>query len=182
MPQRANVTAIDVLDTFRANLINYVSKARPALEEVTSDVLRMRVWLENEQRLRWENELRRRTRALEEAQQALFSARISNLRDEASVEVMAFHRAKRAREEAEEKLRTLKHWLREFDNRVQPLVKQTEKLQTLLSNDLTQAIISLAQTIKTLDAYASTPPPSGAPAPSEAAPASDAAAASPNTP
>ena len=53
---------------------------------------------------------------------------------------MAFHRAKRSLDEAEAKLRTLKQWNREFDNRVEPLLKQTEKLHTVLANDMVQAV------------------------------------------
>jgi predicted ATPase len=165
MTQKANVTAVDALEAFRAELVLYISKARPTIEEVSGDVLRMRLWLENDQRTYWENQLRRRTRELEQAQQALFSAQIANLREESSAEVNAFHRAKRARDEADDKLRTLKRWNRDFENQVQPLVKQTEKLHTLLTRDLVQAIAYLAQAVTTLDAYAGTPPPSVSPGP-----------------
>ena len=68
MPDRAHVTSVDALEAFRSNLIVYLSKARPTLEEVSAEVQRMRSWLEDEQRTYWENELRRRSRALEEAQ------------------------------------------------------------------------------------------------------------------
>ena len=153
MSQRARISSVDALEIFRANLVNYVSKARPTLEEVTADVLRTRLWLENEQRTHWENEVRRRTRKLEEAQQALFSARISNLRKETAAEVMAAQRARRELDEAQDKLRVLKQWTREFESRVQPLVKQMEKLHTLLANDLVKAIAYLGQAAQTLDAY-----------------------------
>jgi hypothetical protein len=78
---KANVTSVEALKAFRASLIIYVSKARPALEEVSADVQRMRSWLENDQRTHWENQLRRRLKVLEQAQQALFSAKIGNLRE-----------------------------------------------------------------------------------------------------
>ena len=75
MPDRAHVTSVDALETFRASLIIYLSKARPALEEVSADVQRTRGWLESEQWPHWEREVRRRGQVLQEAQQALFSAR-----------------------------------------------------------------------------------------------------------
>ena len=162
MGQQANIAAVDALEAFRAELVLYISKARPTLEEVSAEVLRLRSWLENEQRTHWENELRRRSRELEQAQQTLFSGRISSLRHESAAEVNAFHRAKRARDEAETKLRIVKHWTREFDNRVQPLVKQTEKLHTLLSHDLVKAMAYLTQAVNTLEAYGDTPPPAAA--------------------
>ena len=98
---------------------------------------------------------------------------------------MTVQRAKRACDEAEDKLRVIKQWNREFDNRVEPLVKQMEKLHTVLAHDMVQAVAFLTQAIDTLHAYAEIaapsrvrPPPrraSGSP-PAEAAPASEAAA------
>src|SRR6188474_1288036 len=126
MPERAHVTSVEALEAFRSKLILYISKARPALEEITSDVLRVRLWLENEQRTYWENQLKRRKRAWDEAQAALFSSRLSNLREESSAEIQAVHRSKRAYEEAETKLRIVKQWNRDFEGRVLPLVKQME--------------------------------------------------------
>jgi hypothetical protein len=161
MPQRAQVTSVEALEAFRATLIVYLSKARPTLEEVSADVLRTRLWLENEQRNYWENQARRRHKELEQAQAALFSARLSNLRKETAAEVMAVHRARRSLDEAQTKLLVLKRWLREFDAQAQPLLKQMEKLHTVLANDMVKAVAYLSQTVTTLDDYASiTPPPS----------------------
>jgi hypothetical protein len=163
MPERAHVTSVDALEAFRSNLIIYLTKARPTLEEVSADVQRLRGWLEGEQRTLWENELRRRSRALQEAQQALFSSKLSSFRETSAAEQMAVQRAKRARDEAEEKLRVIKQWNRVFDNRVDPLVKQMEKLHTVLAHDMVQAIAVLTQTITKLDAYAAVAPLTGVP-------------------
>lgn len=168
MPQRAHITSVEALETFRSQLIVYVSKARPTLEEVSSEVLRLRLWLQNEQRTHWEGMVRRRTKELEQAQAALFSARISILQEETSVEQMAYHRAKRALEEAHGKLRTLKNWTREFDSRADPLVKQTEKLHTVLANDMVKAVAYLTEAINTLAAYSEVKPPSAPQAPASA--------------
>jgi hypothetical protein len=154
MPERASVTSIEALEDFRSKLVVYLSKARPTLEEVTADVLRTRVWLENDQRLRWEAEVKRRTRLFEQAQQALFSSKISNLRPESSAEQLMFHRAKRALDEAQQKLRVVKQWNREYDNRLQPLLKQTEKLHTILAHDMGLALAYLTEAITALNAYA----------------------------
>jgi hypothetical protein len=121
--------------------------------------------VENDQRTFWENEFRRRARALDEARQALFSARLSTFRGETSGEQMAVHRAQRSLAQAEEKLRHLKVWARDYDNRVQPLVKQMEKLHTVLTQDMSQAVAYLGSALQTLAAYAekSIPvPPAGA--------------------
>jgi hypothetical protein len=154
MPPKAQVRSLDAIDSFRASLAIYVSQARAALDEVTSDITRTRGWIENDQRLHWERELRARNRTLEQAQQELFSARLSSLRTESGLEQMAVHRARRAVEQAEDKLRLLKKWEREFDSRVQPLVKESEKLHTVLSNDLVKGIAFLHEIGRSLAAYA----------------------------
>jgi hypothetical protein len=158
MPQKAHITSIEAIEQFRSQLIIYINKARPTLEEVSGDVLRLRSWLENDQRIFWENQFRRRSKDLEEAQAALFSARLGLIRKETSVEVMMVQRCKRTVDEAEEKLRVIKRWHREFDGRIQPLLMQTEKLHTVLSNDLIKALAYLNEVIKTLAAYAEAGP------------------------
>ena len=152
---------MDAIASFRSNLIVYLSQARPTLEEVSADALRIRMWLENDQRTYWENQVRRRHRQVEEAQAALFSARLSNLSQPTAAEHMAVHRAKRSLEEAEAKLRRVKQWNREFDSKVEPLVKQMEKLHTVLANDMAQAVIYLAQVVEILNAYADKTRPVG---------------------
>jgi hypothetical protein len=163
MPVRANVTSIEAIDSFRANLIVYISKARPALEEVSSDLFRMRNWIEHDQRIYWEGQVRRRARQLEDAKQALFSAEMANLRDATHAERMAVVKAKRILDEAEEKLKVVKKWAREFGNQVEPLAKRLEKLHTILSNDLPLGAAFLAQVTKALHDYAEIVlPPDGA--------------------
>lgn len=174
MPERAHVTSMEALEAFRENLILFVSKARPTLEDVSAGVLRTRLWLQNEQRLQLENEVRRRGRELEQAQQALSRVRLSSLNQSSIIEQKAVQKARRALDDAEAKLKRLKQWNREFDSRVDPLVKQLEKLHTVLANDMLQANAYLMQAIKTLDAYSR-----GAPASTttdSSAPSSDGAA------
>ena len=168
MADKAQVTSLEALEAFRSRLIVYLSQARPALEEVSAEVIRTRTWLETDQRAHWEGQLRRRLKALEQAQQALFSSRLGVLRKESAAEQMAVHRAKHAAEEAETKLRVIKKWSREFDGRVQPLVKQTEKLHTVLTNDMVKAVNFLTQAIGTLAAYAEIQPAAAASAPGPA--------------
>ena len=153
MPTRANVTSVEALESFRANLIVYLSKARPTLEEVSDEVIRTRVWLDSTQLHYWKNQARRRTQKLQDAQQTLFSAELSNLREVSVAERMAVHKAKLSLEEAEDKLRRIKKWNRDFGSQVEPLAKQLEKLQTVLANNLPQAIAFLVEAVKNLDAY-----------------------------
>lgn len=170
MPTRANVTSVEALESFRTNLIIYLSKARPALEEVSDHVLRTRGWLEADRRIFWERELRKRTQKLQDAQQAVFSAELASLREVSSAERVAVQKAKRAVDQAEEKLRTVKKWNRQFSSQVEPLARQLEKLQTVLVSNLPQAIDYLREAVMSLDAYrnvSATQAPASSPASEE---------------
>src|SRR5690242_19748480 len=103
MPQRANVTSVDAIRAFRTNLLVYLSKARPTLEEVSTEVMRTKMWIENNQRTHWEGQFKRRSRQLEEAKAALFSAKMSNLREATAAEQNAVTKAQQLVREAEEK-------------------------------------------------------------------------------
>jgi hypothetical protein len=163
MATRRNVTSVDAIQDFRASLIVYISKARPTLEEVNAEVTRTRAWLQGTQRVSWEGIAKKRARILEEAKANLFSAKMSkmsNLRDVTSAEMLAVTKAKRAFDEAEEKLRVIRRWDRDFDNRTEPLARQLEKLHSILSEDLGQAVHYLTEVVKTLNQYAGMVAPS----------------------
>ena len=170
MSNRAKVSSVEAIEAFRNSLIIFLSKARPSLEEVNSDVARTRSWVENEQRLRWEHEMRRRKKNLDEAQSAFFSAQMSQLREPTVAERMAVSKAKIALEEAEVKLRVIKRWNRELGSQLEPLARQLEHLHTVLSGELPHSIAYLSKVVGTLqdytgvgatrkDATEATPPP-----------------------
>jgi len=161
MPEQAQVTSVDAIEAFRANLIVFLSKAKPTLEEVTSDVLRTRQWLQHDQRNHWEQQMRLRSRELERAQAELFSARLSNLQEASAAQYMAAHRAQRSVREAEDKQRLLKKWNRELENRTEPMVKLVDQLHGFLTSEMIHAVAFLAQAVKTLQAYADLAPPAG---------------------
>src|SRR5262249_34746544 len=154
MEQQAKVTSVDALENFRASLILFLSKAKPALEEVMHEVVRTRLWIENEQRTFWEREIKTRRRKLEQAQAELFSARISKLQEASAAQQMAVHHAQNAINAAEEKMRMLKKWNRELENRADPLVKQIEQLHGFLMNESGRADAFLAEAVKILQSYA----------------------------
>jgi hypothetical protein len=161
MAQQAQITSVEAIEAFRANLILYLSKARPVLEEVSADVLRTKLWLQHDQRQRWENELRLRNRRLDEARAELLNARISQFQQNTTLPHMAVQRAQQVVKEAEAKLAVIKKWDRELENRTDPLAKQVEQLHGFLTTDMTRAAAYLAQVVKTLDAYADVLAPSG---------------------
>jgi hypothetical protein len=154
MADKAQITSVEAIESFRASLIVFLSQARPVLDEVANEMSRMRLWLQNDQRMFWEQELRRRERRLEEAKQELFNATISSLQTgTAALLQMTVQRTRRAVDEAEAKLKLLKRWDKELDNRSAPLMKQIEQLQGFLATDMARAVAYLDQALRALDAY-----------------------------
>ena len=170
MAEQAQITSVEAIESFRVALILFTSRARAALEEVSGEAQHTKQWLENDQRRLLENELRLRAKKLEQAQQELFSARLSTFQETTSLQQLAVQRAQRAMREAGEKMARLKKWNREIENRSDPLVKQVEQLHNFLSTEMPKAVAQLTQTVRTLDDYASIAPPGGPPASPEKKP------------
>lgn len=154
MADQARVTAVEAIEGFRSQLIVFLSKARPTLEEASSELIRTRQWLQNDQRRHWMNEMRLRTRKLERAQNELFDSKLTRGDQASAAQQMAVLRAREAVREAETKLAAVKKWERELENRADPLVKQIEQLQHYFSTNMAAGVAHLAQIVRTLDAYA----------------------------
>ncbi len=161
MAEQAKVTSIDALEALRAALIIFVDKAHQSVDQVGDDVRRMRSWVQDEQRMVWEREIRKRDRILGDAKQELMRVKLSGLRDNIFPQEEAVRRAKRALEHAEEKLQNVKRWTRDYDHLLEPLLKRLGSLNELLDHDLPKAISYLVQAQRTLESYAQTMPAPG---------------------
>lgn len=162
MPPRAQVSSVEAIGAFRAKLIVFMSKARADLEEASDEIRRTRTWLENGQRPHWEREWRRRNRDLEEKERELFSAKLSLIRTHSAAQALAVERARRSVHDAEEKRLLINKWVREFENRAEPLGKQVDQLLTFIGTDLGKAVAHLSSVMTALEAYAAVAPGRGA--------------------
>jgi DNA repair ATPase RecN len=163
MAEQARVTSIDALETFRSHLILFITDARRSLDEVGDQVRRVRLWIQHDQRMHWEHEIRRRMRILGDAKQELLSARMSGLKSNTQSQEQAVRRAKAALDEAEEKLRNVKRWTRDYDHAVEPLIKRLDSLRQALDFDLPKALAWLVQAQRTLESYGEVAQPLAAP-------------------
>jgi hypothetical protein len=154
MADRAQVTSLEAIEAFRSQLIIYLSKARPTLEEVSTNVMRTRQWLQTDHRRFWELQLLERKKKLERAQNELFTATLSQFSEACAIQQLAVRRAQEAVREAEAKLALLQKWDRELEHRAEPLVKQVEQLHHFLTSEAPKAIAYLTQMIQTLESYA----------------------------
>ena len=168
MADQVKITDIDALEAMRSSLIVFVTNAHRSVDEVGDAVRRTRVWIQSDQRMHWEGQIRRRRTVLDQANQELLSAKLSGLRDSTTTQEAAVRKAKHALAEAEEKLRAVKIWARDYDHQLDPLTKRLESLRRYLNTDLPKAIAYLLKAQQTLESYSeSAPPPNTVPAPAE---------------
>jgi DNA repair exonuclease SbcCD ATPase subunit len=153
MAEQAHLTSLEALEAFRAHLIVFLGHAHRSVDEVGDEVRRMRGRLQNEWRTHWEQEIRKWRRLLDQAEQELLSAKLSNLRDNISAQQNAVRKAKEALDHAGKKLRKVKLWTRDFDTAADPLVKRIDSLRHVLDFDLPKGVSFLLQAQKTLEGY-----------------------------
>jgi hypothetical protein len=160
MAIQARVTSTDAIESFRAKLIVFLNKARLGVDDVGDEVRRTRSWLQTELPVRWEGEIRRRSKALQQAQSELRNAEFAGT-TAATVQVRqaAVNRAKQALAEAEDKLRRIKKWSMAYDHHADPIVKRLENFRSIVMDDLPKAIAHLRNIQKALDAYTETGAP-----------------------
>jgi len=154
MSDQARITSIDALEDFRSELIRYLERAREALDEASGEVRRMRGWLDVDRRVHWDGEFRKRGKRLEQAEQELYSAGLSNLQATNAPQKLAVLKARRQLAEAEAKVRVLKKWRQDFDNRAGFLLRQLDPMEFKVRQDLPKAVFFLGESIKALQGYA----------------------------
>src|SRR5580698_6006985 len=104
MAGQAQITSVEAIEAFRSQLVVYLAQMRPALEEIGGEVVRTRAWLEDDRKRYWTQEMRKRSRKLEDAKQELFTASLSKMGEITSFQQMAVQRAQHAVRLAEEKM------------------------------------------------------------------------------
>jgi uncharacterized protein YfaQ (DUF2300 family) len=165
MGVQAKVTSVDALDALRASMVIFVTKARQAVDTVRDRVRRTRNWLQHDQRMHWEGEIRRRQRKLDQTVQDLYSARLTKMTGAIAIREAEVRKAKAAVEDAHQKLRNVKKWNQNFDAASDPLVKKLDGFRDYLDQEMPDAITFLHRAREILDAYAERSAPAGDPAP-----------------
>lgn len=153
MSDQARISNLDSIEAFRAALIVFISKTRQTLDTVQEGVGRTRAWLQTEQPSYWAAQIRARQKKLEQAQQELMSARMSEYVDAPTTQQAAVRKARAALEEAQAGAERTRTWARDFDNTVAPLARKADSLRDYLETDLAKATAYLVEIQKILQAY-----------------------------
>ncbi len=159
MADQARISNLDSIESFRVALIVFINKTRQALDTVQDAVKRTRGWLQTEQPNYWQQQIRNRQKKLDQAQQELMSARMSEFVENPAAQQMAVRKARAALEEAQAKSERTKAWARDFDRTIDPLARKADSLRDFIDGDLTKAVAYLVEIQKILQAYNETSGP-----------------------
>lgn len=154
MATEAKVRSLDALESFRSSLIVYLTKARRSVEQVSEELKRTRVWVMNDQRVYWTEQLRKRSRMLDQANAELMTAKLSYFQKNLNTQQQAVRKAKAAVEQAHEKLESVKRWNRDFDRHADPLARKLESLRHFLEHVLPEGVSQIGQLHRLLESYA----------------------------
>lgn len=156
MAEAADVRSIDALRDVRAAVCAFAEDAKNALADVDFDIRRTLDWLQNEQRLFWQAELRRWEQNLQMAKADLARKKLGRFLDhkpDTSQEEKAVRQAESRIEEAHKKLDLLKKWVPELLHAVQEYRGSSQPLASLVDVELARALARIDRMLESLEAY-----------------------------
>lgn len=168
MTDRAHVENLEVLMRVRTAIIKFWETAADALSAAEMESSHGLGWITEDLPAQWQAELRRRELKVTQAQAELDRARMAIVRGEPPActdQKVALAKAKRRREEAEEKLKLTKRWARTLEDEVRDYRLPTQQLSDFLVGEMPRAVAEIDRMLTALEGYAQTPPPPEEPKP-----------------
>ena len=152
----ARIDSPQVIRHFRSHFVVFEETCRDALSQVQWDVRKATDWLGREQLRYWKKELRKRTEAHHMAKLAYQRARHDARQSSHSTSVdakVAFRKAERLKEEAEEKVRAVKKWMTVLEHSAGELLGPCMALAAQIETLAPRALARLDRMADSLDAY-----------------------------
>jgi hypothetical protein len=159
MAEGAKVNSIDAVMAFRAALIKFAEVGNVAVTGAESDIGRMESWLDREQTIYWNNQVRKRHEDVQKAEDAVRQKRLFKGADgrvqSAVDEMKALSVAKRRKEEAEQKVLNVKKAIQLLRKEAQLYKGRVQKLETALQSDIPKAVFQIDGMLQELAQYLS---------------------------
>lgn len=153
----AKVESIDAIKSFKRALFKFADAANVSLADAEADMMGVHRWLEHEQRVFWQGNVRKSTELVSRCEEALRHKRIfkdSSGRTPSAVdEEKALAKAKRMKEHAEERLENVRRYTPRVQREIMLYKGQVTRLATTLAGDLPAAAAKLDKMVATLEAY-----------------------------
>ncbi len=167
----ADLRSPDAIVRFRHRYLEFDKAAHGALDLTNGDLHSLGEWLHREQLPYWKLQLRRRHDKYKEAWREYINARHGDPRigktscvDERKI----YERAKRAKEEAEDKIRRIEKWVLILDSEIEKIIAPVRRFRATLDAARPKAIARLDHALDRLEEYLM---PSGGTAAGRPAPA-----------
>jgi hypothetical protein len=168
MSQSANVRSVDAIKDFRVALTNFGEDARNALSAIEMEIRRTRDWLQRDQLMYWQTQLKRRNEQMSMARTELHRRRLSQANSDAISDTEQKENLKAAQrrvEEAERKLQLIKKWVPVLDHAISEYHSTSQPLGDRLTGSFINSLTLLDRMVATLDSYLTLAPPTTPPLP-----------------
>lgn len=153
----ARVESVDAIKAFRRAWLKFAEVANVALTEAEADAQGTLRWLESEQRVHWQNQVRKTTELVSRCAEAVRHKQIfkdSTGRTSSAVdEQKALAKAKRLKEIAEEKLENVRKHAPRLSREIMLYKGQAQRLSTFVASDIPTAAAKLDKIVGTLESY-----------------------------
>ena len=164
MSNQANITNVESLDAFRADVREFQQIALKELMSMQRDVQKMEAWITLEQPPRWKMRSRKIEAEVNNARSDLERAKIS--RPDQSPRMFADQRkalqkAKARQQLAMDRIRALKRWAGLIQREAMMMQSGLRALGNAVEGDMTKLVTMLKVLADHLDSYLKTPPPPG---------------------
>jgi chromosome segregation ATPase len=169
MAEYARVENLDELKHLAEVLRKFKDRCSTALSDAEGEIHRVRGWLERDQPVYWQAQLKKRRDALEDAKNELRNKtlykNVDGTRSSAIEERKKVQKITRAVEEAQQKLANIKRWHVQLEREVMQYKSQVQHLVHAVEMDIPRAVAKIEAMIVALERYlATTAAAAGAPA------------------
>jgi len=164
---RAYIRSPDSLKRFRHRYLEFEKRAHMAVDLATGDLRGAIEWLHREQLPHWKVQLRRRHDKMKEAWRDYVAARYGDRRmgkPSCVDERKAYEKARRMKEQAEEKIRTIERWQMSLEREGEKLLPSIKTFGTMLETLTPKIVARLDHMMDRLEDYmrpARSKPPEG---------------------
>ena len=153
----AKVESIEAIANFKRALFKFAESANAALTDAEAEMNHVYRWLEHEQRVYWQNNVRKAGELVSRCEEALRQKRLfkdaSGRIPSAVDEEKALARAKRMREHAEERLENVKRYTPRLQREIMLYKGQVTRFATFVAADIPGAAAKLDKMVDSLEAY-----------------------------
>jgi hypothetical protein len=166
----ANISDPQIIRDFRARMTTFMEICESALSGSASELSRVRDWLRADQQSFWKKQVIKREEVYQTARRLWLEAegdasgginKRAPAKPSSMEERITMDRARRHRDEAEEKLTLVRRWLLRLDQDGEPLVHQCQSHDLSLRDQCRHAIAQLDRLADQVHAYLDLPATTG---------------------